>query len=430
MPTVNRVVELGLCCGCGTCAGICPTQAIDMRVSSGIYQPRIDAEKCNLCELCIKSCPGHSVDFESLNSSVFGQQPVNSRVGNHLSCYVGHSTNEAIRYNSASGGIATQLLAFAFEKGLIDGALVIRMSRDNPLVPEVFIARTVEEVVAASKTKYCPVAANTGLGQILKEEGRYAVVGLPCHIHGVRKAEQVFKVLRKRIVLHIGLLCSHMVRFEGVDLLVAKLHIPKGSISGLTFRGEGWPGSMSISLSNGSTRRLPLVGSWYAYWPVFSSFFFTPMRCTMCPDQAAELADVSLGDAWLPELKSEKSGESLLIVRTKAASDLLALLNREKAIELRKVSFSKVEQSQFVNLVFKKKDLGARLSTIRKFGVNTPTFHPQPRGSVSPSPWFRMLFMYCNITVSTHKSLRTLLTHVPFPAFRAYYGIYKYLCKI
>jgi coenzyme F420 hydrogenase subunit beta len=297
-------------------------------------------------------------------------------------------------------------------------------------MPEVFIARTAEEVIAASKTKYCPVAINTGLRQILKEEGRYAVVGLPCHIHGVRKAEQVFKILRKRIVLHVGLLCSHMVRFEGVDLLMAKLHIHKGSISGLSFRGEGWPGSMSISMSDGSMRRLPLIGSWYAYWPVFSSFFFTPMRCTMCPDQAAEFADVSLGDAWLPELKGEKSGESLLIVRTKAASDLLALLKREKAIDLRKVHVNKVEQSQFVNLIFKKKDLGARLSTIRKFGVNTPMFHPQPEVSASPFPWFRMLFMYCSIAVSNRKSLRPLLTHVPFPIFRAYYGIYKYLCKI
>ena len=430
MPTISKVVVLGLCCGCGTCAGVCPTEAIGMQVSSGIYQPKIDAERCNSCGLCIKSCPGHSVDFESLNSSVFGQQPTNSRVGNHLSCYVGHSLNEAIRYNSASGGLATQLLVFAFEKGLIDGALVTRMSRDNPLIPEVFVARTVEEVIAASKTKYCPVAVNTGLRQIFKEEGRYAVVGLPCHIHGVRKAEQVFKVLRKRIVLHIGLLCSHMVRFEGVDLLIDKLHIQKGSINELNFRGEGWPGSMSISTSDGSRRRLPLIGSWYAYWPVFSSFFFTPMRCTMCPDQAAELADVSLGDAWLPELKSEKSGESLIVVRTKAASDLLALLKREKAIDLRKVQVSKVEQSQFVNLIFKKKDLGARLSTIRKFGVNTPMFHPQPEVSASPFPWFRMLFMYCNIAVSNRKWIRPLLTHVPFPIFRAYYGIYKYLCKI
>jgi coenzyme F420 hydrogenase subunit beta len=430
MPTISKVVELGLCCGCGTCAGICPTEAIDMRVLSGILQPKIDPEKCNLCGLCFKSCPGHSVDFESLSFSVSDQQPKNFGVRSHLSCYVGHSTNGAIRYNSASGGIATQLLVYAFEKGLIDGALVTRMSKDNPMMPEAFIARTAEEVIAASKTKYCPVAANTGLRQILEEKGRFAVVGLPCHIHGIRKAEQVLKVLRKRIVLRIGLLCSHMVRFEGVDLLVDKLHVEKGSVRELTFRGEGWPGSMSVSLSDGSTRRLPLIGSWHAYWPVFSSFFFTPMRCTMCPDQAAELADVSLGDAWLPEFKSEKSGESLMVIRTNAARDLFAALDREGAIRMKEVEASKVVQSQFVNLVFKKKDLGARLSTLRRFGVSTPKFVPEPNVTYSLFAWLRMIFMYSNIWASKCKPLRSLLVHAPLPVFRAYYGIYKYLSKV
>ena len=370
------------------------------------------------------------MDFESLGSSIFGQPPENLLIGNHFACYVGHSTNETIRYNSASGGIATQLLVYAMEKGLIDGALVARARKDNPLLIGGVIARTTEEVIAASKSKYCPVAINTGLREVLKEDGRFAVVGLPCHIHGIRKAEKVFKILKKRIVLRIGLLCSHMVSYEGVDLLIAKLHIPKGSVSELNYRGEGWPGSMSISTLNGSTRTLPLIGSWYAYWPVFSSFFFTPMRCTMCPDQAGELADVSLGDAWLPEFRSEKSGESLIVIRTKAASDFFATLYREKTVHVKEVEASKVVQSQLVNLVFKKKDLGSRLFTLRRFGINTPRFVPEPRIRFSLFIWLRMIFMYSSIWASNRKPFRALLIHVPFPVFRAYYGVYKYLSKI
>lgn len=430
MPTIQSVVTRGLCCGCGTCAGVCPTQAIDMQVSKGIYQPRINGEKCNRCGLCIRSCPGHSVDFESLCSAALGQPLENLLIGNHLTCYVGHSTNETIRHDSASGGIATQLLVCAMEKGLIDGALVARARKDNPLLIEGVIARTTEEVIAASKSKYCPVAVNTGLREILKEEGRFAVVGLPCHIHGIRKAEQVFKILNKRIVLHIGLLCSHMVSYEGVDLILSKMHVPKGSVTELNYRGEGWPGSMSIKLANGSARRLPYTGSWNAYWPVFSSFFFTPMRCTMCPDQAAELADVSLGDAWLPEFRKEKSGESIIVMRTKAASDFFATPDRENAIHLGEVKPSKVAQSQMVNLIFKKKDLGSRLITLHRFGVSTPRFVPEPRIRSSPFIWLRMMFMHGSIRASNCKPLRPLLIHVPFPVFRAYYGIYKYLSKI
>ena len=34
------------------------------------------------------------------------------------------------------------------------------MKKDNPLEPEPFIARTREEIIEASKSKYCPVPAN------------------------------------------------------------------------------------------------------------------------------------------------------------------------------------------------------------------------------------------------------------------------------
>ena len=150
----------------------------------------------------------------------------------------------------------------------------------------------------------------------------------------------------------------------------------------------------------------------------------------MCPDQAAELADVSLGDAWLPEFKGEKSGESLMVIRTNVARDLFAALDREEAIRMKKVEASKVVQSQLVNLVFKKKDLGSRLFTLSKFGLNTPRFVPEPKVRYSLFVWLRMIFIYSSIWASRCKPLRSLLVHAPLPVFRAYYGIYKYLAKV
>jgi coenzyme F420 hydrogenase subunit beta len=60
-----------------------------------------------------------------------------------------------LRYNSASGGLAPDPI-YALEKGLIDGALVTRMNSANPLESEAFIARLPKDVIAASKSKYCP----------------------------------------------------------------------------------------------------------------------------------------------------------------------------------------------------------------------------------------------------------------------------------
>lgn len=53
--------------------------------------------------------------------------------------------------------MVSALLIFALEQGIIDGALVTKMSENNPLEPQPFIARTREEIISAAKSKYCPV---------------------------------------------------------------------------------------------------------------------------------------------------------------------------------------------------------------------------------------------------------------------------------
>lgn len=427
---VMQIRNNKLCTGCGTCAGVCPTEAIKINVSEGVYVPEVEKEKCVGCGLCVESCPGYSVNFEDLNMKIFKKQPEDESLGNYLRCYVGHSNDMDIRYTSASGGIASQLLIFALERGLIDGALVVRMKSNKPLETEPLIARTRKEVVDASKSKYCPTAPNEALKQILKENGKFAVVGLPCHIHGIRKAEEVCKKLKERIVLHIGLMCSHMVNYIGTEFLLEKLGIDEAQVKSLSYRGNGWPGGMSVKVKNGSNKSIPLLGSWHSYWAIFSSYFFTPMRCLMCPDQTAELADISLGDAWLPELRHDRIGKSIIVTRTKIAEDILSAMSSTKVISLMAVESAKVKQTQGLNLKFKKDFFGTRLSMLRLFGNQTPKFKASAGNIWSPINFSRAFYPYFNIQLSSSKHVKSLLTHVPFPLFRLYFGVFKILSLI
>ena len=407
-PTIEEVVKNNLCTGCGTCISICPSLAIELTKNDakGIYIPKLNKEKCNNCEICYKICPGHSIDFKEMHLEIFGKEPYDPLLGNYLNCYTGHATDYNIRYNSASGGLVTQLLIFALEEGIIDGALVTRMSKENPLEPEPFIARTKEEIIEASKSKYCPVPANIALKEILesKEGEKFAVVGLPCHIHGIRKAELINEKLKEGIVLHVGIFCVHTINFLGIKFLLQRLEIGINNIKKIDYRGEGWPGSMSIELKNGSKMFIPL--SKY-YDGRFGSFI--PTRCTLCGDHACELADISFGDAWLPEFADDKAGKSIIISRSKVAEEILQSMASRKGIDLNKIDGGKVAQSQGM-FRFKKNKLGARISFFKLFGKKIPIYNQKQLLQLKFSDYLMANWLYLWIYVSSKRYLWSLFT--------------------
>jgi len=405
--TIASVVRDGLCTGCGTCVALCPKEAIELTINAkkGIYIPKLNEEKCNNCGICFKVCPGHEVNFKALNLEIFGKDPENTLVGNYLNCYTGHATDYDIRYNSASGGLVTQLLIFALEEGIIDGALVTRMNKDKPLEPEPFIARTKEEIIGASKSKYCPVPANVALREILEaEEGeRFAVVGLSCHIQGVRKAEQVNKKLREKIVLHLGIFCNHAPNFWGTKLLLQRLKIRADEVIKLDYRGEGYPGSMKISQKGGELLLRGLPG----YWSFVGAYFFYPARCLMCSDGICELADISFGDPWLPELSDDKIGKSILVSKSEIGEELLQVMKLKNKIELDGIGAEKVVQSQIGMLYFKKKNLNACSKLFKAVPKNDNLLESDAMD------YLLALFPYLNLYASSKPFLRKILCHTP-----------------
>lgn len=407
ITNISCVVDDGLCTGCGTCVAICPNDAIEMAIDlrKGLYVPKLDKQKCNDCGLCFDACPGHSVDFKQLNLEIFGKELDDILLGNYLSCYLGHATDYDVRYNSASGGLVTALLGFALEEGIIDGALVTRMRKDRPLEPEPFIARTRDEIIEASKSKYCPVPANIALKEMLNaEEEKFAVVGLPCHIHGIRKAEMSNKRLRDRIVLHLGIFCNHVPTFQGTELLLKKLRVKRDEVVRLDYRGEGWPGCMKISKRNGEVLLLP------DYWSFVGSYFFFPFRCLMCGDAANELADISFGDAWLPELSNDKIGTSLAISRNEKSEEILRAMKSNNKIELAEVDGQRVIESHIVVLYLRKKGLHASAGLFKV----KPEYN-MPNKALKPDVIDRLLslFPYLNSLAGSKVFLRKILPHIP-----------------
>jgi len=405
--TISKVVEDGLCTGCGTCVGICPEDSIQMvrDDSKGIYLPQLDKEKCNECGICLRACPGHEVDFQMLNRQIFGKEPGDILLGNYLNCYTGHAREYNIRYNSASGGLVTALLIFALEQGMIDGALVTKMSRGNPLEPEPFIARTKEEIISGCKSKYCPVPANIALKEILQCDGKFAVVGLPCHIHGIRKAEALDKKLKQRIVLHFGLLCSSNRTFLATEYMLRKAGINPKEIAEFDYRGEGSPGQFVATLRDGKRYSLPFLEY---YVKLMRSFFF-PMRCTLCNDHSCELSDISFGDIGLPEFQHDSLGVSSAISRTKIGDRFLREATSAGVIELSGVDRDRLVQSKINAFYRKKRDLKTRRNLFRLQHKSIPN---DATRLLSPDflSLIYAIFLYSEMYISARRRLWGLIS--------------------
>jgi coenzyme F420 hydrogenase subunit beta len=417
----GSIKEIGvscICTGCGTCAGLCPTNAINMVIEAGIYRPFVDASKCTGCKFCVKVCPSNLLDFDELNKFVFGKVPSDRLLGNFIECSVGCSTDEKLRWNASSGGIVTALLINALEEKMIDGVLLVRLSSGNPMEPEAILAYNKADVLSASGSKYCPAPINVQIKTLLESEGKFAVVGLPCHIHGIRKAELANKSLREKIVLHIGLFCAHLGSFNAIQSVLEKAAINANDVSSLKYReGEGL-GKMVIILKNGDKITIP----YNLYWDcIFGTFFFTPIACVLCRDATNELSDVSVGDPWLLRIMNQEKKLTAIIARTEQGKKFLSSARARGQIKYQRIDCNLIKQSQIFNLNFKK-TTGARVKFLRQMGKKTPAVIPELK-SPNGVRYLIAILPLISIYLSSAARFGWMLKYIPYPLLRAYFRL-------
>lgn len=289
-----------LCTLCGTCVGICPHRALAIQGDAVSL-----VSECRRCGLCHSLCPGLEVDFGTLTKKYLGAAECDRYFGYFREICQGYATDPNIRKNGTSGGVVTALLIDLLEAGIINGAVVVGTSRINPLQPEVQIARTRESIIQASQSKYCLVSVNTILRQLKDEEGIFAFVGLPCHIHGLRKLQLANRPESQKIGLMIGLYCGFNMRYGGTEFLIRKLGIDKMEVIELKYRA--------------GTSRGPFVKTKDREFSIGKHIYniifplFLPQRCLFCTDLTNELADLSVGDLWIT---MDDNGWSSVILRS------------------------------------------------------------------------------------------------------------------
>jgi coenzyme F420 hydrogenase subunit beta len=365
---LNPNMLKSICCGCGICVAVCPVQCLELTEGNDGYIPeRIKDKACINCNKCSQACPG------------LVQEEHYKHDAREVLCY-GHSLNETLRWQAASGGITTELLGYLLDKGHVDYIVTSQRYAGKKPMP-VFVYNK-EELNLLTGSNYCPVPIGLALSEIKNNNGSCAIVCLPCEARGIRTIVETFPEFKGKIKYIISLLCNHVPSFKATEFLNNKYGRPNCAVSEIQYRGQGWFGAATISYEDNDKLKVD-------FNEYFSSDFFSLFhrpRCLMCLDHFGLAADISVGDADFVKFKDKDNvGETSCFVRN---VELLNIIKKMEADGICLFNFNKTENEflscyEAINNCNNERTLQAR----RLLRFPTPIYNKE-----NPTPLLKLTF--------------------------------------
>lgn len=360
--TIDQIVTSKLCLSCGACDTICNHNAISFQETTGGHlYPVINKKACTNCELCFKVCPGKEFIANK-------HQPYNSNIfkGNIISCMVGKSTSEEIFKNSQSGGAVTAVLKYLFQSKQIQHAIVAGMNNESPPRGKPLLINSTEQLHAAQKSKYTPIPILSSLKDIKNTDKPVAIVGLPCHIHGLLNLQSLMPALQKLEFIKLGLICERIMTTSAIDYLCHKSNLK--SPTNVIFKDKqyGYPGDIVISEHNNKSCVIDRSCRKYI------KDFFTPACCRVCFDKLNTCSDITFGDPHGIKGIDKKNGESLAIIRTQNGEHIINQAIRNNALSVRSIDQEHAIRGQRIDR--KENEWNKSMSAWEAKGLDLPNF--------------------------------------------------------
>ncbi len=370
---VSEIVKKNLCCGCGSCAGICPANALTMKLNKlGEYQPiESDIHKCTNCGLCLSICPFNSkkINPHELWENCCYNTPI---IGPHCGTYVGYSLKERQRLTGASGGVATWFVQKLLELGWVDSVICVGKYTSSPF--RLFhVCKTPQDLQNSSTSSYYPVELSSILRYIKNNPGNYAITALPCLAKALRHAANKLPWLKERMKYIIGLVCGGQRGTFFAQYLAQKHGIAPEHLKGLQFRVKNETKTannfgLSFLMTNNESKTIyrhdGMDSVWYRKWFMLNS-------CQFCEDVFADYADISFMDAWLDGYRDDYRGHSLWIIRNQ---QLATLLDKPSDLKVSDISPELVCKSQDGLINYKINLIKTRCYLAHSLGQNVPIY--------------------------------------------------------
>ncbi|GAB3769377.1 Coenzyme F420 hydrogenase/dehydrogenase, beta subunit C-terminal domain [Spirosoma horti] len=370
----QTVVKGGYCIGCGACAVI---EGSPIKIKFDQYsqlQATTDRQLSSSLENKIQAvCPFSN---KSLNEDEIGKElydkvaKYDTKLGYYRTAYAGHVIESTFREKGSSGGMGSWILTELLNKGLIDGIIHIQQntpSESNERLFRYHLSTNLEDIMKGAKSKYYPIDLAEILLLIKNRPGKYAIVGIPCFIKAVRLLAKQDEVLNDKIKFCIGLVCGHLKSASFAKMFAWQCGISPSKLVSIDFRTKlpnykaNQYGVTASSILNGKAIFITSKPVNELYGTNWGLGFFKYKACDYCDDVVAETADISIGDAWLPQYVKDGKGTNIIIIRNPEIEKIIEAARLEGRLELTVIDGSEVIESQKSGFFHRREGLSYRL---------------------------------------------------------------------
>lgn len=301
------------CSGCGACGGLCPKNAISLKMNTmGFLEAAVEDSLCVDCGLCRKVCPRAGAPSTVALAS--------------LTPYALQSTDPQVLRASASGGVGHALAELALSRGekVVGVAYDYQTNRAKHIILD-----QAGELPRLAGSKYLQSDPQEAFAQVLTlaKSEKLTVFGTPCQITGLAKAAALAGI-RENLLL-VELFChgvpSYKLWQSQLGLIEKKLGTSR--FDSLKFRDktQGWHSYRLEARAGGKTYTGSRENT--RFWLAFFEDVLLGPACRSCTARLAQSAgDIRIGDYWGSAFRSRADGVSLVFAPTPGGQAAVAQL--------------------------------------------------------------------------------------------------------
>lgn len=369
--SIDLIVENKLCTGCGVC--ISEDRSLQAKMdwnNEGFLIPILGANSTQ--DDMIKVCP---FAIQQKNEDELGglflkksDTKYYEKIGYYYELYAGYS--KEFRATSSSGGIATYIFKSLLEQKIVDRLFIVK-EIDGQYAYQFF--SSVEEITQISKTRYTPVTLEKLFQEIKDIDGKVAVSGVACFVKAIRLKQMYDPVIKQKIAFVVGIICGGLKSRYYTDYLAQEAGC-KTEYNHAQYRVknmESYALDYKFSCIGKKDKKIHMVDM-QSLGDMWGTGLFKSNACDFCDDVLTELADISLGDAWIEPYDKSGLGNSVVITRTDIALHLIQNGLERRQLHLDIIKEERIIQSQSGSFNHRHKGLSYRMAKMDNYGKTTP----------------------------------------------------------